>query len=87
MPDLRKGDAVVVRGYLGMAANAVVWDIVEDTVFVCSERQFAQLDAGMEAPHAIGFPVSDVFFPSEDLPDVSRATLSESDWATLQVVG
>jgi hypothetical protein len=63
----QRGDLVRARTADGSVVVRRVWDVGERVIYLCSERQFAQLKLGSRTAPAIGFPKRDVFFmPMEE---------------------
>jgi len=61
----QKGEIVKARTVDGSLVRRRVWDVGERVVYLCSERQFKQLELGSQLAPAIGFPKADVFKISE----------------------
>lgn len=55
-----RGDAVEVDLVGGEQAERLVWDVVEDLVYVCTEKTYERLLRGDLAALPIGFPRKDV---------------------------
>ena len=55
-----RGQKIVVRCSNGKLKQNIVWDWRERVVYVCSERQYAALQEGLDAPPPIGFLTKDV---------------------------
>ena len=57
---LSRGDKVKIRSSSGEIVKKVVWDVREDCVLVCSDRQYEWLLKGDYRAAPIGFVWSDV---------------------------
>lgn len=60
MKQFETGLRVGVVCHGGKRRENVVWERGERVVYLCSERQFAALRAGLPAPPPIGFSIEDV---------------------------
>lgn len=58
--NLSRGDGVLVRGCDGALVEGIVWEVRQDGVLICSERQFEWLKSGDDHAAPIGFPWKDV---------------------------
>ena len=60
--ELSRGQRVRVKLHGGDTADRIVWEAKNGHVYVCSERSYAWLEQGKDAPLPIGFPLADVVF-------------------------
>ena len=60
MDSLKKGESVIAKTFGGGEVERLVWQDGENTVYLCSGRQYEALNRGWDAPMPIGFPKQDV---------------------------
>ena len=60
MSRFKRGDQVLAKIFGGSQVLRRVWEDAGNTVYLCSERQYAALLSGWDAPMPIGFPRGDV---------------------------
>jgi hypothetical protein len=58
--DFVRGDSVEVDLAGGKQAERLVWEVVGNTVYVCTEKTYERLLRGDMAALPIGFPMNDV---------------------------
>ncbi len=58
--ELHRGVKVRVRLYGGEIVERLVWNDLDDFVFVCTNRNYELLRTGRNAPSPIGFPRGDI---------------------------
>lgn len=51
-----KGDKVIVRAFRNKALVRIVWEVVSDVVFICSEENYNALSNGKNGLLPVGFP-------------------------------
>jgi hypothetical protein len=76
-----KGDRVIVRAYGDVALVRRVWEADDRAVYVTDDATLAKLQAGLDAPFAIGFPREDVF--RYEPKAASRIGRRGWEWASL----
>ncbi len=76
-----KGDRVIVRAFGDEALVRRVWQVNGQAVYVTDDLNFRRLEAGADAPFAIGFPREDVF--RYDAGAAARIGNSDWDWTYL----
>lgn len=57
-----RGENVMARLFNGETKKLIVWDAGRRVIYLCSERVYKQLIAGIGDIPAIGFPKEDVIF-------------------------
>ena len=62
-----RGQHVIVRTFGSKPRAARLWDVDGDVVYICSDENFAQLEAGLEALWPVAFPHDAVFVYDPDL--------------------
>lgn len=78
---MASGDRVIVRADGGIPLVRRVWQANERTVYVTDDATFTKLQAGQDAPLAIGFPREDVFGYEPEV--AARIGRGRFDWASL----